>query len=44
MIKQQNIFFDNSLDFNTTGGGIIENDTETLNLFLMIIVTAIRCA
>jgi hypothetical protein len=33
MIKQQNIFFDNSLDFNTTGGGIIENDTETLNLF-----------
>ena len=33
MIKQQNIFFDNSLDFNTTGGGIIENDAEILNLF-----------
>jgi len=33
MIKQQNIFFDNSLDFNTTGGGMIEHDTETLNLF-----------
>ena len=33
MIKQQNIFFDNLLDFNVTAGGIIENDTETLNLF-----------
>jgi hypothetical protein len=33
MIKHQNIFFDNKLDFNTTGGGIIENDTETINLF-----------
>jgi hypothetical protein len=33
MIKQQNVFFDNSLDFNATGGGIIENDTEILNLY-----------
>ena len=33
MIKQQNIFFDNSLDFNATGGGILENDTEILNLY-----------
>ena len=33
MIKQQNIFFDNWLDFNSTGGGMLENDTETLNLF-----------
>ena len=33
MIKQQNIFFDNQLDFNVTSGGIIEHDTEILNLF-----------
>lgn len=33
MIKQQNIFFHPWLDFNINGGGIIENDTETLNLF-----------
>jgi hypothetical protein len=33
MIKKQNIFFDNLLDFNVTAGGIIENDTEILNLF-----------
>ena len=33
MIKQQTIFFDNQLDFNVTSGGIIEHDTEILNLF-----------
>ena len=34
MIKRQNIFFDNSLDFNVKGGGIIEHDTKILTLFL----------
>ena len=32
MIKQQTIIFDNRLDFNVSGGGIIEKDTETLTL------------
>jgi len=33
MIKSQNIFFDNSLNFNVMQGGIVENNTEILNLF-----------
>lgn len=33
MTKHQNIFFNNDLDFNVSGGGIIENNVEILNLF-----------
>ena len=33
MTKHQNIVFDNNLDFHIDQGGIIEKDTEILNLF-----------
>lgn len=33
MIKRQYIFFNNSLDFNVRGGGMIEHDTKIITLF-----------
>lgn len=33
MTKQQNIFFHRTLDFNSTGGGILNDDIEILNLY-----------
>ena len=33
MSKQQNILFNNSLDFKAAGGGIIEHDTKILTLY-----------
>lgn len=33
MVKQQNIIFENNLQFNVQNGGILKKDTEIVNLF-----------